>query len=249
MLTEHPPQLRGAARPASRALKRALDLMLGSVLFAVTLPLLLAACAAVMFDSPGPAFYFQWRAGRDGRCFRIIKLRTMVRDADRVGPALTEDADPRITRAGSVLRRWSLDELPQLVNVLAGHMSLVGPRPELVPIVRAYTHRQRRVLRVRPGLTGWAQVNGRDDLPIPEKLELELEYVANRSTLRDLCILVRTAGVILHGRGVKHLTVPAPRTGRVTSGNAADAQRSARSHGRPRTGTASARAVQLEPRR
>jgi lipopolysaccharide/colanic/teichoic acid biosynthesis glycosyltransferase len=127
----------------------------------------------------------------------------MVRDADRVGPALTEEADPRITRVGSVLRRWSLDELPQLLNVLAGHMSMVGPRPELVPIVQAYTERQRGVLLVRPGLTGWAQVNGRDDVPIPEKLELELDYAVNRTLLWDLHILARTVGVVLHGRGVK----------------------------------------------
>ena len=127
----------------------------------------------------------------------------MVRDADRLGSALTEKADPRITRVGSVLRRWSLDELPQLLNVLAGQMSMVGPRPELVPIVQAYTERQRGVLLVRPGLTGWAQVNGRDDVPIPEKLELELDYAANRTLLWDLYILARTVGVVLHGRGVK----------------------------------------------
>jgi lipopolysaccharide/colanic/teichoic acid biosynthesis glycosyltransferase len=203
MLAEHPPQPARAERPGCAAMKRVLDIALGSVLFVVTLPMLLGACLAVRLGSPGPAFYLQWRAGRGGRPFRIIKLRTMVRDADRVGPALTEEADPRITRVGSVLRRWSLDELPQLLNVLAGHMSMVGPRPELVPIVQAYTERQRGVLLVRPGLTGWAQVNGRDDVPIPEKLELELDYAVNRTLLWDLHILARTVGVVLHGRGVK----------------------------------------------
>jgi lipopolysaccharide/colanic/teichoic acid biosynthesis glycosyltransferase len=141
--------------------------------------------------------------GRAGRPFQIIKLRTMVPNAHRIGPPLTQDRDPRITRVGSVLRRWSLDELPQLVNVLAGHMSLVGPRPELVSIVETYTPQQREVFIVRPGMTGWAQVNGRDDLPIPAKLQLDREYISRRSTRLDLEIMARTAGVVVSGRGTK----------------------------------------------
>ena len=187
----------------SLALKRCLDLALGLVLLVAALPVLVLACLAIRLDSPGPVLYRQWRCGQDGEPFQILKLRTMVDGADRLGQALTQRADPRITRIGSALRRWSIDELPQLLNVLTGQMSLVGPRPELVSIVADYTPRQREVLRARPGITGWAQVNGRDDLSIAEKLELELEYAASRTTIWDLAILARTVRVVLSGRGTK----------------------------------------------
>lgn len=186
---------------ASRALKRAMDVILGGFLLLLALPILLPACLAIRLESPGSPLFLQWRSGQGGRPFRIIKLRTMVRRADRLGPALTQAADPRITRVGSLLRRWSIDELPQALNIVAGQMSLVGPRPELVTIVADYTARQRQVLLVRPGLTGWAQVHGRDDLPIPAKLDLELEYVACRTALLDVKILLRTIGVVLNGQG------------------------------------------------
>jgi lipopolysaccharide/colanic/teichoic acid biosynthesis glycosyltransferase len=187
----------------SLTLKRCLDLVLGVVLLVAALPVLVLACLAIKLDSPGPMLYRQWRCGQDGEPFQILKLRTMVDGADRLGPALTQSADPRITRIGSALRRWSIDELAQLLNVLTGQMSLVGPRPELVAIVADYTPRQREVLQARPGITGWAQVNGRDDLSIAEKLELELEYAASRTTTWDLAILARTMQVVLSGRGTK----------------------------------------------
>ncbi len=187
----------------SLALKRCLDVALGLVLLVAALPVLVLACLAIRLGSPGPVLYRQWRCGQDGEPFQILKLRTMVDGADRLGPALTQRADPRITRIGSALRRWSIDELPQLLNVLTGQMSLVGPRPELVSIVADYTPRQREVLRARPGITGWAQVNGRDDVPMAEKLELELEYAASRTTIWDLAILARTVRVVLSGRGTK----------------------------------------------
>jgi len=183
--------------------KRWLDVILSCLLLVAAAPVILGACTAIVLESSGSPIYRQWRMGRAGHPFQIIKLRTMVLNAHRIGPELTQDCDPRITRVGSVLRRWSLDELPQLVNVLVGHMSLVGPRPELVSIVETYTLQQREVLSVRPGLTGWTQINGRDDLPIPEKLELDREYVARRSTRLDLEIMARTAGVVVSGRGVK----------------------------------------------
>ena len=167
------------------------------------LPVLLLACVAIRLDSPGPVLYRQWRSGRDGVPFRIVKLRTMVDRADRLGPELTQESDPRITRVGSCLRRWSVDELPQLLNVIAGQMSLVGPRPELVSIVASYEPWQRQVLHIRPGLTGWAQVNGRDDLSIPEKLSLELDYITNYKLIRDIAILIRTVGVAISGCGTK----------------------------------------------
>lgn len=178
-----------------------MDVILGGFLLLLALPILLPACLAIRLESPGSPLFLQWRSGQGGRPFRIIKLRTMVRRADRLGPALTQAADPRITRVGSLLRRWSIDELPQALNIVAGQMSLVGPRPELVTIVADYTARQRQVLLVRPGLTGWAQVHGRDDLPIPAKLDLELEYVACRTALLDVKILLRTIGVVLNGQG------------------------------------------------
>ncbi len=191
------------ARRAADAIKRGLDVVLSCALLAVAMVMLVPVCVAIMLDSPGSPVYRQWRSGKDGRPFKILKLRTMVPGADRKGPELTQEADPRVTRIGSALRRWSLDEVPQLINVLAGQMSLVGPRPELVSIVDTYTPRQRRVLTVKPGLTGWAQVNGRDDLSIPEKLELELAYLANRSTKGDLVIMVKTVGVVMSGKGTK----------------------------------------------
>jgi lipopolysaccharide/colanic/teichoic acid biosynthesis glycosyltransferase len=185
------------------AAKRAMDIALSMVLLLGALPVLIPACAAILLETRGSPFYLQWRSGLMGRRFRIIKLRTMVAGADKIGPALTQDADPRITRVGSFLRRWSIDELPQLANVLAGQMSIVGPRPELISIVDTYTPRQLEVLQVRPGMTGWAQVNGRDDLSIAAKLELEHEYVAERTLLRDLSITARTVAVVLSGRGIR----------------------------------------------
>jgi len=192
------------SRPVpSEALKRWLDVILSCFLLVMTAPIMLTACVAIVLESPGSPIYRQWRMGKAGQPFQIIKLRTMVPDAHRIGPELTQDRDPRITRVGSALRRWSFDELPQLVNVLAGQMSLVGPRPELISIVQTYTPQQQEVFSVRPGLTGWAQVNGRDDLPIPEKLELDREYISRRSTRLDLEIIARTAGVVVSGRGTK----------------------------------------------
>lgn len=194
--------------PTSKALlslmlKRWLDLFFSLILIAAALPVLVIACAAVKLDSPGSFLYRQWRSGRDGKPFQILKLRTMVNGADQLGPTLTQSADPRITRIGSVLRRWSIDEIPQLLNVLAGQMSLVGPRPELVTIVAGYTPRQRGVLRARPGITGCTQINGRDDLSIPDKLEMDLDYVANRTMMLDVIILIRTVRAVLSGRGAR----------------------------------------------
>jgi lipopolysaccharide/colanic/teichoic acid biosynthesis glycosyltransferase len=203
-----PPQTWSPRLPQSRAIapmafKRFLDVILCMFLLAAALFLLVPACLAIRLESRGPVLYRQWRAGRDGRDFQILKLRTMVHGADLLGPALTQDADPRVTRIGSSLRRWSIDELPQLINVIVGHMSLVGPRPELVAIAADYTLRQRQVLSVRPGLTGWAQVNGRDDLSIADKLDLELDYVMSRTIFWDFRIMARTIGVVMSGRGTK----------------------------------------------
>jgi lipopolysaccharide/colanic/teichoic acid biosynthesis glycosyltransferase len=182
---------------------RALDIVVSAVLLAVTAPLLAAAAIAIRLESRGPVFYRQLRVGRDGESFELWKLRTMVPGAESIGAGIYVIAgDPRITRVGRLLRRFSLDELPNLVNVLRGEMALVGPRPTVQEQVDRYTDRQRRRLEVKPGITGWAQVNGRASLPWPERIELDVWYVEHRSLRLDLRILVRTARLLATGHGL-----------------------------------------------
>ena len=177
---------------------RALDILIASAILALASPLLLVAAVAIRLESRGPVIYRHARVGRHGEPFELFKLRTMVPGAERMGAGLyIEDRDPRITRTGRLLRRFSLDELPNLVNVLKGDLAIVGPRPTVREQVDRYTPRQRRRLEVRPGITGWAQVNGRAALPWPERIELDVWYVENRSLALDARILARTAGVLL----------------------------------------------------
>jgi lipopolysaccharide/colanic/teichoic acid biosynthesis glycosyltransferase len=158
---------------------------------------------AVRLESPGDPIYRQTRVGRHGELFEIYKLRTMVHGAEFTGAGLAIAAgDPRITRLGALLRRYSLDELPNLWNVLRGDMSMVGPRPTLKAQVDEYTERQRGRLAVKPGITGWAQINGRASLPWPERIELDLWYVEHRSVALDLRILARTLGQVAGGHGL-----------------------------------------------
>jgi lipopolysaccharide/colanic/teichoic acid biosynthesis glycosyltransferase len=166
----------------------------------VASPLLALAALAVKLEDGGPVLYRQTRVGKDGRDFELLKLRTMVVGAEKLGAGYAvNDGDPRITRAGRTLRRLSLDELPQLWNVVRGEMSLIGPRPTLRYQVEAYDERQRHRLDVRPGITGWAQIHGRTTLPWAERIELDLWYVEHRSPLVDLKILLRTPGSLLRG--------------------------------------------------
>ena len=191
-------------------IKRAIDVAVAVVALLLGAPLLLLIAVAIRLDSPGPAVFRQERVGRGGRSFTVLKFRTMradpsgklrlFRGADgRLAHKVRHD--PRVTRVGRFLRATSLDELPQLVNVLRGEMSLVGPRPELVPIVAGYAPWQHRRHAVRPGLTGWWQVCGRSDRPMHEHTELDLHYVDNVSLGFDLLILVRTVRVVLLGKG------------------------------------------------
>ncbi len=182
--------------------KRAVD-FLGAIALLVALgPIMAIVAIAVRLDSPGPALYLQDRVGRGGTLFKIYKFRSMR--AGGTGPVLTQVGDPRITRVGRFIRRTSLDELPQFFNILRGEMSFVGPRPEVPSIVAAqYTPEMKGALAVRPGLSGLAQIHGRDDLPIPVKLGYDLEYVRNISLWLDLNIALRTPGLLLSGRGVK----------------------------------------------
>jgi lipopolysaccharide/colanic/teichoic acid biosynthesis glycosyltransferase len=183
--------------------RRAFDLAVASVALLLASPVLLAAILAIRLETPGHPIYRQRRIGKDGRPFDMLKLRTMVAGAESMGSGLAvNEGDPRITRVGAFLRRYSIDELPNLVNVLRGDMAIVGPRPTVQVQVAQYTERQRGRLAVRPGLTGWAQVNGRAKLRWDERIELDLWYIEHRSWRLDLRILVRTARIIIAGEGI-----------------------------------------------
>ena len=184
-------------------MNRALDVLVAALGLALAAPVLLAAAVAIRLDTRGPVFYRHERVGMGGVPFELWKLRTMVVGAERMGAGLyIEDQDSRITRVGRLLRRFSLDELPNLFNVLAGDMSIVGPRPTVQVQVDRYTPHQRRRLEVRPGITGWAQVNGRAALSWPERIELDVWYVDHRSLALDLRILARTAKLLASGQGL-----------------------------------------------
>jgi exopolysaccharide biosynthesis polyprenyl glycosylphosphotransferase len=179
---------------------RAVDVTAATVALAVSSPFLGLAALAIKLEGGGPVLYRQRRVGLHGKEFELLKLRTMVVDAERQGAGWAVDRhDPRITRVGRVVRRLSLDEIPQFWNVLRGEMSLVGPRPTLAYQVEQYTPRQRRRLEVKPGLTGWAQVNGRARLRWSDRIELDLWYVEHRSLWLDLRILARTPRVLFTG--------------------------------------------------
>jgi len=184
-------------------LRRAIDIVVSALGLVLASPLIAAAIVAIRLEGPGPALFRQLRAGKDGQPFEMLKLRTMVKDAERTGAGLAVNlGDARITRVGALLRRSSLDELPNLINVLRGEMSLIGPRPTLPAQVAHYTERQRGRLAIRPGITGWAQVNGRASLPWDERIELDLYYIEHRSAALDMRILARTVALVLGGSGL-----------------------------------------------
>ncbi len=204
----HP--LSAAARPQESArpivppvARRAFDILASSLALLVSSPVLALAMLAIRLESPGPVLYTQRRAGRGGRPFELFKLRTMVQGAEHIGAGLAvNENDPRVTRVGAFLRRTSLDELPNLVNVLRGEMALIGPRPTLPAQVEQYTERQRGRLAIKPGITGWAQINGRASLPWAQRIELDLYYIEHRSLSLDLRILWRTVAMVLGGSGL-----------------------------------------------
>jgi lipopolysaccharide/colanic/teichoic acid biosynthesis glycosyltransferase len=184
-------------------IRRAIDIVVSAVALLIASPVLALAALAIRLETPGPVIYRQRRVGRHGRPFDVLKLRTMVDGAEHIGAGLAIDAgDSRVTRVGTLLRRTSIDELPNLVNVLRGEMSLIGPRPTLPVQVEQYTPRQRGRLQIKPGITGWAQVNGRASLPWSERIELDLYYIEHRSLALDLRILRRTPGLVLGGDGL-----------------------------------------------
>ena len=181
-------------------MRRAFDVVAAAAMLLLTAPVLALAALAISLEGGGPILYWQSRVGKDGADFELVKLRTMVVGAETqgAGPAV-DRGDPRITRPGRILRRLSLDELPQLWNVVRGDMSLIGPRPTLRYQVDRYTPRQRRRLEVKPGITGWAQVHGRAALPWEERIELDVWYVEHRSPWVDLKILARTPVALFSG--------------------------------------------------
>jgi len=183
--------------------QRAFDVAVAAVGLAIGSPLLVIAIVAIRLESRGHPIYRQRRVGLDGREFDVLKLRTMVDGAEHIGAGMAVNVgDARITRVGRILRRTSLDELPNLVNVLRGDMAIIGPRPTLPLQVAQYTDRERGRLAIRPGITGWAQVNGRTSLPWGERIELDLWYIEHRSWRLDLQILVRSLKLVLGGDGL-----------------------------------------------
>jgi lipopolysaccharide/colanic/teichoic acid biosynthesis glycosyltransferase len=181
-------------------MRRAFDIMVSLLALLIASPLLLAAILWIVIESPGSPFFRQLRVGKDGADFKLWKLRTMVKNAESIGAGLAVDQhDPRILKSGALLRRFSIDELPNLLNVLAGQMSIVGPRPTVRSQVQKYDEHQLRRLEVKPGITGWAQVNGRASLPWSERIDLDVWYVDNRSAKLDLQIIIRTVRLLFSG--------------------------------------------------
>ncbi len=185
-------------------MKRVLDVVVSLAGLVLLAPLFALIAVAIKLDSPGAVFFVQERVGKDGRLFRAYKFRTMIEGAAQQGAGFLVDGqdDPRITRTGKYLRRWSLDELPQLFNILAGQMSIVGPRPTLSYQVEQYDDFQRRRLEVKPGVTGWAQIHGRNVLSWPERIEYDVWYVDNWSFRLDLEIILKTVPVLFKSEGL-----------------------------------------------
>ncbi len=186
--------------------KRAFEIIFSLILLIVTLPVLLITIIAIKLESPGSAFYKQERVGLRGKTFSIIKLRSMRNDAEKNGPQWATKNDPRVTRVGRFIRKTRIDEIPQLINILRGDMSLIGPRPERPVFTEQFSKEivgfEKRLL-VKPGLTGWAQVNGGYDATPAEKLQLDLYYIRNQSLALDMKILLRTVWVVFSGNGAR----------------------------------------------
>jgi len=202
----------GGIRGPAAAVKRAMDIVGAVIGLPLSLPLMAVAAVVIKLDSRGPILFEQMRAGQHGKTFKIYKLRTMVANAEELlddlidldeleEPMFKLKDDPRVTRVGRFLRRWSIDELPQLYNVLKGEMSLVGPRPEEARLVARYSEWHRLRLQAKPGITGPVQINGRGDLPLEMRVQLEVEYIDNYSVWKDLVIMLKTVPVVVLGNG------------------------------------------------
>ena len=182
-------------------IKRCTDIAISIVLLIISLPIIIIVAIAIKLDSKGPVFFVQDRSGLDGKPFKMIKLRGMVNNALEIGPELTQKDDPRITRVGKILRRTSMDEIPQMFNVLKGDMSLVGPRPEITSITSKYSAEQREVFKFKPGITGYSQINGRQLLSPDKRVKMEVEYYSKANFRSDFLIAASTFKVILSNEG------------------------------------------------
>lgn len=187
-------------RPGS-FIKRFTDILISLIALVITSPFLLVAVIAIKLESKGSAFFLQERMGLKGEIFKVYKLRTMIQNADKIGPVLTQQNDHRITKTGRLLRLTSLDEIPQMLNVLKGEMSIIGPRPEVPSIAKNYTPIQREVFNYKPGITGIVQVSGRASLEIEIKLKMDVEYYQRENFWRDLVILFKTPFAIMSNDG------------------------------------------------
>lgn len=182
-------------------IKRLTDVIISIFILIITSPILLISALAIKLDSEGPVFFVQERTGLNEKPFRMIKLRGMVKDASEIGPPLTQINDPRVTRVGKFLRRTSIDEIPQVINVLKGEMSLIGPRPEIVSITETYNEEQKNVFNFKPGITGFSQVNGRQTLTPEKRIKMEVEYYSKENFWSDLKIALSTFKVVLNNEG------------------------------------------------
>ena len=182
-------------------IKRFTDILFSILILILTSPILLISAIAIKLDSEGSVFFVQERTGLNGKPFRMIKLRGMVKNASEIGPPITQIKDSRITRVGKFLRRTSIDEIPQVINVLKGEMSLIGPRPEIVSITKTYNEEQRKVFKFKPGITGYSQVNGRQTLTPEERIKMEVDYYSKANFWSDLKITFSTFKVVLNNEG------------------------------------------------
>ncbi len=182
-------------------IKRLTDLLFSLTILIISFPFLIIAALAIKIDSKGPIFFFQERTGFKGKPFKMIKFRGMVFNALKIGPELTQKDDPRITRVGKILRRTSIDEIPQVINVLKGEMSIVGPRPEIILITNKYTDKQKLIFNYKPGITGFSQIHGRQLLSPEERIALELNYYTRAGFWSDLLVTIKTISVIISNKG------------------------------------------------
>jgi len=182
-------------------IKRFTDIVLSVLLLILSFPIFIISAIAIKLGSKGPVFFVQERTGLSGKSFKIYKFRGMVYNALEVGPELTQPNDPRITRVGKFLRRSSIDEIPQLINVLKGEMSLIGPRPEIISITSNFDSKQKEVFKFKPGITGYSQINGRQKLSPEQRVKMEIEYYSKSNFWSDLMIVTSTIKVILNNEG------------------------------------------------
>jgi lipopolysaccharide/colanic/teichoic acid biosynthesis glycosyltransferase len=182
-------------------IKRFTDISISILLLIISLPIIFIAVIAIKLDSKGPVFFVQDRTGLNGNPFKMIKFRGMINNAMEIGPELTQRDDPRITKVGKILRRTSIDEIPQMINVIRGEMSLVGPRPEITSITSKYSNEQKEVFLFKPGITGYSQINGRQLLSPDKRVKMEVEYYRKANFRSDLLIALSTFKVILSNEG------------------------------------------------